>query len=72
MTVTFLPSRMFCVSILTKESLSGRDCSWNNPRACPTKKIIKVIATHGTDQYQRAYQISSGWIGVPLGSIQLP
>ena len=46
MTFTFLPSRMFCVSILTKESLSGRDCSWNNPRACPTKKIIKVIATH--------------------------
>ena len=39
MTFTFLPSSMFCVSILTKESLSGRDCSWNKPRACPTKKI---------------------------------
>ena len=74
MTFTFLPSRMFCVSILTKESLSGRDCSWNKPRACPTKKNNKghSYSSHGTDQYQRAYQISSGWIGVPLGSIQLP
>ena len=67
MTFTFLPSSMFCVSILTKESLSGRDCSWNKPRACPTKKNNKghSYSSHGTDQYQRAYQISSGWIGVP-------
>ena len=68
MTFTFLPSSMFCVSILTKESLSGRDCSWKKPRACPTKKIkTHSYSSYGTDQYQRAYHISSGWIGVLPG-----
>ena len=34
MVFTFLPDCMFCVNIVTKESLSGRDCSWKKPRAC--------------------------------------
>ena len=58
MTFTFLPCCIFCVSILTNESLSGRDCSWNKPRACPTKKIKTTsYSSYGTDQYQRAYQL---------------
>lgn len=56
MTITFLPGCMFALNIVTNRSLSGRDCSWKNPRACPTEKN----KTHRMVPYQRAYQIRSG------------
>ena len=56
MTITFLPGCTLSSNISTKLSLSGRDCSWKKPRACPTEKN----KTHRMVPYQRAYQIRSG------------
>ena len=51
MVFTFLPGCMFCVNILTKESLSGRDCSWKKPRACPKKIYYNTFKKVGEVPY---------------------
>ena len=51
MVFTFLPGCMFCVNILTKESLSGRDCSWKKPRACPKKIYYDTFTKVGEVPY---------------------
>ena len=38
-----LLSTMFAHKILTYLSLSGRDCSCQNPRACPEEKEVKIL-----------------------------
>ena len=39
MKFAYLPGSTFLSNISTKLSLSGRDCSWKKPSACPEKSI---------------------------------
>ena len=66
MTFTFLPGLMFCVNILTKESLSARDCSWKKPRACPTNK--NKNSSYGTISVEISDQVrvDRGTAGIQL------
>ena len=57
-----VPACMFSVNIVIYVSLSGRDCSWKKPIACPTKeiwskmlfykwfwKVVTILSIHGIE-----------------------
>ena len=43
MEFAYLPGSTFLSNISTKLSLSGRDCSWKKPSACPEKVFISIF-----------------------------
>ena len=47
---SYLLGIMFSVKMVKYGSLSGRDCSWKNPKACPVKRNIFINSLRGMNR----------------------
>ena len=77
----YLPGRTFLSNISTKLSLSGRDCSWKKPSACPEKvfffffffisylfckHVFRITFTHEVDDKNWCVDLPISWTTMPL------
>ena len=79
MEFAYLPGSTFLSNISTKLSLSGRDCSWKKPSACPEKvfffffisylfckHVFRITFAHEVDDKNWCVDLPISWATMPL------